>query len=194
MWREGASAPFPASRRIVRWVAVVVALALTSCGSGKKVSEFAGTTPAFDPLNYFTGHVASWGVIERFGTPTDVVTTDCTGTVEPDGSLHMVQTLDIGGEHSHREWHMRRIGAARQGVVQYEATANDMVGTAHGEASGRAFHWTWTLALKPGNSLFDVTMDQWWFAFDDGTMLNRTGITKLGLTVAEVTERFEPVR
>ena len=185
---EGASAP-SAFASVVRGAVLAGGLALAGCGSGKKVVEFAGTTPVLDPIGFFTGHVRSWGVLERSGAPTDVVVTDCIGTGEPDGSLHMVQTLDVGSDRSHRDWHLRRTGTG-----QYEATANDMVGVAHGEASGRAFHWTWTLAIKPGNSLFNVTMDQWWYAFDDGTMLNRTNISKLGVTVAEVTERFAPVR
>ena len=184
---EGALAPFSVSSVLHR-ACLASALALAGCTSGKKVTEFAGTTPVLEPISFFTGHVTSWGVLERSGYPTGIVTTDCVGTVEPDGSLHMAQTLDVGGDLSHRDWHMRRVGAD-----QYEAIANDMVGVAHGQASGRAFHWTWTLALKPGNSLFNVTMDQWWYAFGDGTMLNRTSVSKLGVTVAEVTERFAPV-
>ena len=162
-------------------------LALAGCASGKKVADFAGTVPVLDPIHFFTGHVRSWGVLEQSGGPVDIVTTDCVGTLEPDGGLHMVQTLDVGGDPSRRDWHMRRTGPGR-----YEATANDMVGVAQGEAAGRAFHWTWTLATKPGNFLFNVTMDQWWYAYDDGTIVNRTTISKLGFTVAQVTERFAP--
>lgn len=165
-----------------------VLLALAGCSATRNVSDFAGTTPTLDPIRFFTGHVRSWGVLERSGAPVDIVTTDCVGTLEADG-LHMVQTLDVGGDPSRREWHMRQTGPGR-----YEATANDMVGTAHGEASGRAFHWTWTLATRPGNPLFNVTMDQWWYAYDDGTVVNRTDISKLGITVAQVTEHFAPVR
>ena len=171
----------------MRLTALMLVLGLAGCGSTKQVTAFAGTTPVLDPISFFTGHVRSWGVLERSGAPSDVVTTDCTGTVDADGSLHMVQTLDVGGDPSRREWRMRPVGPG-----QYEATANDMVGTAHGEASGRAFHWTWTLATRPGNSLFNVTMDQWWYAFDDGTVVNRTTISKLGFTVAQVTEHFAP--
>ena len=171
----------------MRWMVFAIMIGLAGCGSAKHVTEFAGTAPAFDPIGFFTGHVRSWGVLEHSGTPSAIVTTDCSGSLDTDGSLHMVQTLNVDGDPSRRDWHMRRTAPG-----QYEATANDMVGTAHGEAAGRAFHWTWTLATKPGNSLFNVTMDQWWYAFDDGTMLNRTTITKLGLTLAEVTERFAP--
>jgi hypothetical protein len=83
---------------------------------------------------------------------------------------------------------MRRVG---QGA--FEATANDIVGTARGKAAGRAFHWSWTLQTKPGNALYDVTMDQWMYLMDDGAMVNRTTISKLGLILAEVTEHFAHV-
>ena len=33
-------------------------------------------------------------------------------------------------------------------------------------------------------------MDQWWYLLDDGSMLNRTIISKLGVVAAEVTEHF----
>ena len=68
------------------------------------------------------------------------------------------------------------------------------VGTAVGEASGRAFHWQWTLALSPGNPVKNVTMDQWWYLQPDGSMLNRTTVRKLGFIAAEVTEHFVPGR
>ena len=33
-------------------------------------------------------------------------------------------------------------------------------------------------------------MDQWWYLLDDGSMLNRTTVRKLGVIVAEVSEHF----
>jgi hypothetical protein len=64
------------------------------------------------------------------------------------------------------------------------------VGQAHGIASGRVFHWSWVLALGK-NPLKHVLMDQWMYLYPDGTMMNRTTISKIGLIVAEVSERFE---
>ena len=125
----------------------------------------------------------------RSGQPTSIVTTDCVGESDGD-TLRMTQRLRVGQDPpTVRTWRMWRAGPGR-----YAATANDMVGTATGEAAGRAFHWTWTLALSPGNSLRNVSMDQWWFLLDDGSMLNRTTIRKLGVILAEVSEHFAPVR
>lgn len=167
-----------------------LALALICGGCSPALPPAAIAGPEFDPVRFFTGHVQSWGVMEnRSGEPTAVVTTDCTGTLA-DGTLAMVQTLQIGTDpRQTRTWSMHALGGGR-----YEATANDMVGPAIGVAAGRAFHWEWTLALEPGNALKNVTMGQWWYLQDDGSMLNRTVVSKLGVIAAEVTEVFRPVR
>jgi len=36
-------------------------------------------------------------------------------------------------------------------------------------------------------------MDQWWYLLDDGSMLNRTTISKFGVTLIEVSEHFAHV-
>ena len=174
----------------MRPIALLACGLLLSCGRPMPVQRFAGTTPAFDPLLYWTGHTRSWGVVEsRSGGPSEVVQTDCIGEQEGPDGLHMRQTLTEGdGTVTHRDWHLRRTSPGH-----FSATANDMVGTAEGIAAGRVFHWSWVWATKPGNALFDVTMSQWMYAMADGTMMNRTVVTKLGLIVAEVSEQFSHV-
>ncbi len=173
----------------MRRLALLLTLGLLGCNKATPLDGFRGTTPAMDPIRFFTGHVRSWGVLEdRSGEPTSTVTTDCLGKSNGD-MLRMVQHLTSGQDApTTRTWQMRRAGPNR-----YEATANDMVGTATGEASGRAFHWTWTLALSPGNDLKNVSMDQWWYLLDDGSMLNRTTVRKLGVILIEVSEHFAHV-
>jgi len=173
----------------MRRLILLLMLGLLGCGKAMPVDVFRSTTPAMDPIRFFTGHVRSWGVLEnRSGEPTSIVTTDCLGESDGD-TLRMVQQLTIGRDApTTRTWQMQRAGPNR-----YEATANDMVGTATGEASGRAFHWTWTLALSPGNDLKNVSMDQWCYLLDDGSMLNRTTVRKLGVILIEVTEHFAHV-
>jgi len=175
------------SRRQGGLLAVAVLL-LGGCSRPMPVAAFQGAGPTLDPVRFFTGHVRSWGVLEdRSGQPTSVVTTDCRGDAEGADGLHMVQRLQVGADApTTRDWHMRRTAPG-----QFEATANDVVGTARGEQAGRAFHWQWTLALEPGNPVKNVTMDQWWYGQEDGSMLNRTTIRKFGFIVAEVTEHFQ---
>ncbi len=169
-----------------RWLTLAATCA-TLAGCANPALSAPG--PNLDPLAFFTGHQRSWGVVEnRSGAPTAVITTDCRGEAEGPDGLHMVQYLTIGHDApTRREWHMRRTGP-----TTYDATANDMVGTAHGVADGRSFHWRWVLATSPGNPLLNVAMHQWMYRMDDGSVVNRTTITKLGITLAEVTERFAP--
>jgi len=160
------------------------------CAQSLSTKEFAHTTPVFDPITFWTGSTASWGVMEnRSGAPVSIVTTRTEGTMQTDAHgkefLKMVQQVMVDGKTTPRTWQMRRLG---NGV--FEATANDMVGTARGTASGRTFHWTWTLATKPGNALKNVRMKQWMYLADNGTMMNRTIITKFGVRLAEVSEQF----
>ena len=156
------------------------------CGAPLRPAAFADTKPMFDPVTFWTGQTASWGVIENLhGEPTEIITTRTKGTPEGAGGLHMVQRVTTGGKDSVRDWHIRRLADG-----WFEATANDLVGTARGRPSGRTLHWTWTLAAKPGNGLFDVTMDQWMYLADNGTLLNRTIVSKLGIHLAEISEQF----
>lgn len=171
----------------MRSLALVVLLALAACGRTPSPGDLGGGPPEFDLIHVFSGHVRSWGVVEnRFGEPAGWIVTDCRGSVEPDGTLHMTQHLtQQDGTAQTRSWTARPTGPHA-----WEAIANDMVGTVRGEAVGRAFHWRWTLASGPGKPPVDVEMDQWMYLLDDGSMLNRTTVRKLGVILAEVTEHF----
>ena len=159
---------------------------LGGCAAPLRPAAFATTAPAFDPLTFWTGRTSSWGVIEnRDGSPTAIVTTSTVGTLEGPDTLHLIQHVTTGGKDTLRDWRLRRLGNG-----QFEATANDMPTPARGQASGRTFHWTWTLATKPGNPLLNVQMEQWMYLADNGTLMNRTIITKLGVRLAEVSEQF----
>jgi len=165
---------------------MLVAFAL-SADAAPPLSAAVAERPVFDPLAFFTGHTRSWGVFENAkGEPTAEIRTETWGKVV-NGELRMEQDLYFGKKpRQHRSWRMRRIDAHH-----FEATANDIIGTAKGEAYGNAFRWTFSLATKPGNPLFNVQMTQHMYLQPDGkTMINRDTIRKFGKTVAGVTEQF----
>jgi hypothetical protein len=172
---------------VVRFL--LLALCLTACGAGQPetLTNAGDGGPAFDPLAFFQGHTQSWGVIEsRSGAPTEQVVTDSHGETDANGRLRMVQHLSFAdGTTQERDWVMWRSGPDR-----FDATANDMVGQAQGASSGRMFHWQWVMARRPGNSLMNVTIEQWMYRMSDGSVTIRTTISKFGVIVAEVTEQF----
>jgi hypothetical protein len=177
-------------------LAIALCLGLLLAGCDNSPAPFASAKGApFDPLAFFTGHVRSWGVIEdRDGAPTGVIRTDCRGTRAANGSLTLVQHLTEpgaqpgakpGGKTRERDWTLLQTGPNT-----YEATANDMVGSAHGVVSGPSFHWIWVWARSPHNPLMNLTMDQWMYRLPDGSVMIRTTISKLGVIMAEVSEQF----
>ncbi len=161
-------------------------LAFAGCAS-VPTEHFAGAKPTFDPVDYFTGHTHSWGVFEnRSGDPARRFATDCHGHLDG-GVLVLDQTFTYDdGTRQERHWRIRRLDAHR-----YEATANDVVGNGAGEAYGNAFRWEYTVALKPGNPLFNVRLRQWMYLQEDGrTMVNRGSVSKFGVEIAQITEQF----
>jgi hypothetical protein len=184
--RVGEVTRFPG--RMKWWLALVVCCVVLHAPKTEAAKLFpADTTPAFDPLAFFTGRTSSWGVFEnRKGEPIRrVVTKTRSRMVRPE--LHMEQDLFIGDQpRSRRSWRLRRIDAHH-----FEGTANDIVGTARGRAEGNTFTWSFTLELKPGNPLSRVRMTQSMYLQPDRrTMINRSVIRKFGVQVAQVTEQF----
>ncbi len=152
-----------------------------------KVADFESGRPLLDPTQYFTGRTSSSGVLEnRTGAPKERVTTQTVGR-RIDEALLLEQELQIGEKKQHRSWRIRKLDASH-----FAATANDMVGTARGEARGNVFHWSFTLELVPGNVLSRVQMTQWMYLQPDGrTLLNHSTIRKFGVVMAQVTEVFQ---
>jgi hypothetical protein len=165
---------------------LLLCLLLTGCSA----PAIPATSGAFNPLQFFTGHVTSWGVEEnRAGAPTAIVTTDCNGTLDPSGQLRMVQVLHIGGAKPQtRIWEFTQTGANT-----FIATANDMSGSANGVVAGRVFHWRWILQTHRGNPLANVMMEQYMYRLDNGNVMIRTVASKLGFRLLEVSEVFQKV-
>jgi hypothetical protein len=170
--------------------AAALSLMLAACGGGAGPERFANGTPRFEPEKFFAGRVRSRGVFEdRSARPTRRFTTEIVG--RPDGDALVIEQHFVfhDGTTQQRVWRLRRLDEHR-----YEATAGDVVGPAAGEAWGNLFHWTYTLALDPGNPLKNVDLEQWMYLQDDGeTMVNRATIGKFGVIAAEVTEFFRRV-
>ncbi|HZM04392.1 MAG TPA: DUF3833 family protein [Candidatus Saccharimonadales bacterium] len=156
--------------------------------SSLKPRDFAGSNTTLEPDQYFMGHTRSWGVTEnRGGQPTSHFTTDSFGTREAGGDVMIEQTFHYEkGRTQQRTWHVHRIGEHH-----YEATANDVVGKAHGEAQGNVFCWEYTIAVKPGNPLSHVHLRQWMYLPEGtDTMFTRVEVKKFGLILQQITESF----
>ena len=165
-------------------------LVCAGCAQTLQPQSFGDGTPEMQPLTFFSGHTHSHSIMETSGgEPEQLFENDGIGTVDTEGTLHLTQHFTYpDGKVQERDWIFHRTGDHT-----YEGTANDVAGTAHGEAYGNVFHLTFTLELSPGNSLKDVSLEEWMYLQPDGNAVNRVLVSKLGLTAAMVTEYFRHV-
>lgn len=174
--------------RLRRVLAGLGVLLVAACDAPLQPGAFDGAGgPRLVPDRYFEGRTLSFGVFETAsGAPASRFSNEGIGRREGD-ALVLDQTIRFGdGTVMERTWRMRQVSAHR-----YEATAGPVQGIALGEAHGRHFHWTYTIALPPGDWLHTVEFEHWMYLADDGeTLVNRFAVRKLGLVVSRATEVF----
>lgn len=149
-------------------------------------SDYASERPVLSLREYFNGRIDAHGmfqdragkVVKRF-----TVVMDCTWNGN-DGTLDERFTFSDGSTQR-RVWKLTALPDGR-----FTGTAGDVVGIAHGQQQGNAFHWNYTLKQPVGNTVYEVQMDDWMFLVDGQVMLNRAEMSKFGITVGTVTLSF----
>ena len=147
--------------------------------------DYRSQSPKLDLSTYFTGKVDGWGMVQdRSGKVLRrlVVEMDCTW-IGNEGVLdESFQWSD--GKAEKRVWKIRKIGD------RYLGTAADVIGEAKGVAAGNALQWRYVLKLPDDVGGYQMNMDDWMWMIDDKTLANRTTMSKLGVTFAEITIFF----
>ena len=187
---QSLSAPFLARAGTVS-LAAGSALGLSAC-AGPQIADYAAQTPLLDLRTYFSGTVDAWGlftdrsgrVVKRF-----TVVMDCKWQGD-EGVLDEAFTYSDGTQQR-RIWRLKALPNGR-----YEGRADDVVGMASGQTKGNAVQWQYTLALPVDGAVWNVQFDDWMYLMDDRVMLNKAVMSKLGVTLGEVTLSFtrrEPI-
>lgn len=158
---------------------------LSGCGS-VDVQRYVAQQPRLDLREYFDGTLDAHGifqgrsgeVVKRFHV---LIEASWNGDV---GTLDEFFTYS-DGTTQRRVWTITRHGDGR-----YTGTADDVVGEAQGEAAGNALRWRYVLALPVGDKVYNVDFDDWMFLMDERVMLNRSRMSKFGVSLGEVTLSF----
>lgn len=172
-------------RRLFLAAAAASAL-LAGCASAPTPADYATEKPVLALERYFNGVVLAHGiftdrsgkVVRRF-----TVRMDCTWTGD-EGVLDEAFTYSDGSTQR-RIWRLKKLPDGR-----YTGTADDVVGTAQGQAAGNAFQWAYTLRLPVDGKVYEVQFDDWMFLVDDKVMLNKAVMSKFGIRLGEVTLAF----
>ncbi|MET0066453.1 MAG: DUF3833 domain-containing protein [Candidatus Thiodiazotropha sp.] len=169
-----------------KYAIMLSALTLTGC-SGVEVSQYRAERPELRLEEYFNGTLDGWGqfqkrdgsVVKRFKVRVDAHWNGDQGVLDE----HFEYS---DGTRQRRVWKLQRLPDGR-----YTGTAGDVEGTAQGQVSGNALHWTYTLRLPVGEKVYAVNFDDWMYLQDDGVLINRSVMKKFGFRLGEVTLFFQ---
>jgi hypothetical protein len=171
---------------LIKLTAAIALAAMAAGCSSPQPEQYASQLPKLDVTHYFNGTLDAHGmfqdrsgaVIKRF-----VVVMRCnwqgdTGTLDED-------FVYADGSKQKRVWTLTKSGAGR-----FTATAPDVVGRAEGVVAGNALRWKYVLALPVDGKVVNVDMEDWMFLIDEQVMLNRTAMSKYGVSLGNVTLSF----
>lgn len=172
-------------RRLLLTAGVASAAALTGC-AGPQIDDYARERPELDLRRYFNGTLDAYGVFtDRSGQVVKRFTVVMRCSWNGDDGVFDEDFQYSDGTTGKRIWRMKHLGDGR-----YSGTADDVIGTARGEARGNAFRWGYTLALPVDNTVWHVTFDDWMYLVDERVMLNKAEMSKFGIRLGEVTLSF----
>ncbi|MCV6823101.1 MULTISPECIES: DUF3833 domain-containing protein [Halocynthiibacter] len=162
---------------------------LSSGFKRQKLEQYAKSGPRFDVSEVFDGAVLCEGVIYGpMGSVTSRFVATMDGKWSKDaGNIHEVFTYANGEEQS-RNW---RITVKENG--HFEATADDIVGVAKGRQLGSAARLTYRLRLPESAGGHVLSVTDWMYQLDNGTIINRSEMRKFGFKVAELVATMRPL-
>ena len=157
---------------------------LSGCSVSVEGNDYKAVQPAFDIEQFFDGDVKAWGIVQnRSGEVVQRFVVDIAGKVEGD-----TLTLDEKFEYGVGEGPTERVWTiVKQSDNTFIGSATDIEGPAKGTSYGNAFNFHYEMGLPVDDTTYAVTFDDWFWAFDENTMMNRSYIRKFGIVMAEVT-------
>ncbi len=159
---------------------------LSGCASAPVPADYASEKPALDLKRYFNGPLTAHGIFtDRSGKVVRRFTVAMTGTWNGNEGVLDERFTYSDGKTERRVWRLTDLGNGR-----YSGQADDVVGTAQGQASGNALNWRYTLKLPVDGNVYEVQFDDWMFLMDERVMLNKARMSKFGITLGEVTLAF----
>lgn len=157
---------------------------LSGCSVSVEGEDYTSVSPNFNITEFFDGDVKAWGIVQdRSGEVVQRFIVHIDGRIE-NGTLIMDESFDysVGEGPATRTWRIEPDGEG-----SYTGRAGDIVGTATGTEYGNAFNFHYEMDLPVDDTTYRVTFDDWFWAFNENAMMNRSYIRKFGLVMAEVT-------
>ncbi len=149
---------------------------------------YSGSGPFFDLKTHLNGAILCEGVIygplgrveSRFVANMFGNWSDTTGTLDE------FFTYSTGTTQS-RQW---RLTLGQGG--KFSAVADDIIGTAEGVVSGASVRMKYRIRLPEEAGGHTLSVTDWLYLTDNGTIINRSQMRKFGFKVAELVATMRP--
>ena len=168
-------------------MALVVGLA--GCTS-QSLESYSTETPRLDLRDYFDGSLQASGIFFDYsGSARLRFLVDMEGRWQGDTGILSEHFRYSDGRTEKRDWTISYSDAS-----SFTATAHDVVGEATGAQSGNAATMRYRLRIPRGEGSTVVSMEDWFYLQEDGTLINRAEMSKFGITVGELVVTFRKVQ
>ncbi|ACT59011.1 DUF3833 domain-containing protein [Hirschia baltica] len=172
-------------------VFIIVSLFLLSgCVWGfshQKPADYAEATPLFDPKTTLKGDYLSEGLIYDYtGKVVSRFKARMSGNFDENGGTLAEHFIYASGREDRREWTLK---FKEDGG--FTATAPDLVGEGVGIASGNSLQMKYKLKLAEDAGGHVLSVTDWMYLTDEGTIINRSQMRKFGIKVAELVAVFK---
>lgn len=165
--------------------ALAVIAGLAGCGS-QALEDYAGETPRLDLREYLSGPLTASGIFFDHAGRADLrFTVDMEGSWDGSTGTLAERFRYSDGRTDERIWTIRF-----DGDENFTATAHDVVGEAKGGQQGNAAMMEYRLKIPRDGDEIVVSMEDWLYLQEDGTLINRAKMRKFGLTVGELVITF----
>lgn len=167
-----------------RILILAAAFLVSACSVSVDGEKYLNAGEDFDLFEFFEGDVKAWGIVQdRDGNLLQRFEVDIIGGVQGNElTLDETFTYSIGDGAKARVWTINKLEDG-----SYTGGAGDIAGPASGQDFGNAFYWAYEMDLPVDNSTYRVNFQDWIWAFDDRTIVNRSYIKKFGIVWSEVT-------
>lgn len=169
-------------------LALAVIAGLTGCTS-QTLDNYANEQPKLDLRTYFDGPLEASGIFFDYsGRASLRFVVDMKGAWNGNtGTLS--ETFHYSDGHTDsRVWTLKF-----SDDQHFTATAHDVVGEAVGGQKGNAATMKYQLRIPRDGSEMVVSMEDWLYLQEDGTLINRSTMRKFGLPVGELVVTFRKV-
>jgi len=172
------------TKQFTKIISIIILFTISGCSLTIDGSDYEQQAPQFDLVEFFVGNVMAWGIVQnRSGEVVQRFIVDIEGSVQDD-----VLVLDETFEYIVGEGVTKRVWRLTQNPDgSFTGLAGDIAGEATGKPHGNAFNFVYEIDLEVDGTSYRVAFDDWFFAMDESTLMNRSYIKKFGIVMADVT-------